>query len=130
MNEFRFYSAKAFSTRLKATIQSSGRLGFTEETAKELNLAEMGYIKLGCFEQEPDIMYLIPCESADEDAFKVCKAGAYYYLPTSALFLALDLDFKTKTIMFDITRCQTLDEALNGNVYKLVRREHEKKRNK
>lgn len=128
MGNIIFYSAKQFSVKLKATIQATGKLGFTDETAKELGLSSQTYIKLGTDEDDPDVMYLVVLQEEDDDAFKVCKAGDYFYLPTSVLFMSLGYDFKSKTIIFDITRTKELDNKFNGKVYKLNKRESDKKR--
>ena len=128
--EIKFYSAKQYSAKLKVTIQATGKLGFTDDTAKELELSTQTYIKLGADESDPDVMYLVVLQEADDDAFKVCKAGDYYYLPTTVLFLSLGYDFRNKTIIFDLTRLRELDEELGGKVYKLNKRESDKKRKK
>ena len=130
MTEIKFYSAKQYSAKLKVTIQATGKLGFTDDTAKELELSTQTYIKLGADESDPDVMYLVVLQEADDDAFKVCKAGDYYYLPTTVLFLSLGYDFRNKTIIFDLTRLRELDEELGGKVYKLNKRESDKKRKK
>ena len=128
MGNIIFYSAKQFSVKLKATIQATGKLGFTDETAKELGLSSHTYIKLGTDEDNPEAQYLVVLSEEDEDAFKVCKAGNYFYLPTSVLFMSLGYDFKSKTIIFDLTRSKEFDDKFNGKVYKLNKRESDKKR--
>lgn len=124
-----WYNANDYNKKLKATIQSSGKLGFTDDTAKELNLSEDTYIRIGADQNDKSLMYLVVVAQSDM-AFKVCKAGEYYYLPTTRLFLALGFDFqaKNKTIMFDLTRAEELDEELQGVVYKMNKREIEKRR--
>lgn len=123
MKNVKFYSARKYTIKLKATIQSTGKLGFTDETAKELELSTQTYIKLGSDESEPDVMYLVVLRQSDDDAFKVCKAGNYYYLPTTFLFLSLGYDFRNKTIIFDMVRSSEFDEEFGGKVYKLNKRE-------
>ena len=61
-------SAKEYGKKLKATIQASGKLGFTEQTAEELRLGEDNVgIKFG---KDGEKLYLIRVGSCDEDAFK------------------------------------------------------------
>lgn len=122
-------SAREYSIKLKVTIQSTGKLGFTDETAKALNLSEGTYITLGQDDKDSDLLYLILTDES-EDAFKVCKAGDYYYLPTRRLFLSLGYEFQDKTIMFDLTRVSELDDELKGTVYKMNCRENDKRRKK
>lgn len=130
MGEVKFYSAKQYSAKLKVTIQATGKLGFTDDTAKELELSTHTYIKLGGDESEPDVMYLVVLQEVNDDAFKVCKAGDYFYLPTTVLFLSLGYDFRNKTIIFDLTRAKEFDEEFGGKVYKLNKRESDKKKKK
>lgn len=130
MGEVKFFSARQYSAKLKVTIQSTGKLGFTDDTAKELELSSQTYIKLGADVNEPDVMFMVVSSDANEDAFKVCKAGDYYYLPTSVLFMSLGYDFKNKTIIFDLTRAADFDADFGGKVYKLNKRECDKKKKK
>lgn len=130
MGDIKFFSARQYSAKLKVTIQSTGKLGFTDDTAKELELSSQTYIKLGADENDPDVMYMVVLSEVDEDAFKVCKAGDYFYLPTSVLFMALGYDFKNKTIIFDLTRSSDYDADFGGKVYKLNKRESDKKKKK
>ena len=61
----------------------------------------------------------------DGDSFKVCKAGAYYYVNTKVMFDSLGIDYISKTIIFDIIKLQdTVNE-----VYKMIKRELERTKN-
>ena len=115
-------SAENYSANLKATVQKTGKLGFTEATQKSLGLSDGKYIK---FAQDSDKgeMYIAITDHENKDSFKVCKAGAYYYLGTKLLFDALGYDYLKKTIMFDLKRDKSLDEELQGDVYKMIKRE-------
>ena len=115
-------SAKQYGKTLKATIQSSGRLGFTDNSAKEFELEKPTWIKMAEDDENPDTLYMVILRTADEDAFQVCKAGNYYYLPTKYLFDALDYDYAGKKIMFDIVRMKDMDHDFGGPVYKMKRR--------
>lgn len=50
-------SVKDFASKLKATIQATGKLGFTEETAKAMSLSIDSYIQIG-YEEETDTFYI------------------------------------------------------------------------
>lgn len=115
-------SARQFGKKLKATVQNTGKLGFTEQTAVEFKLDEPCWIRVNCDDEEDGVLYLALVRQDDPDAFSVCKAGDYYYLATKHLFDALGYDYVKKKIMFDIVRAGDLDEALGGVVYKLKRR--------
>ena len=74
-------SAKNFATKLKATIQASGRLGFTAETATALDLKSGKFAKFAK-DDENDELYLIIINEGSEDAFSVRESSGYFYVPT------------------------------------------------
>lgn len=115
-------SAKTYGVKLKATIQATGKLGFTKATSDVLGLGVRKFIKFAQSDDEREL-YLIVSESENEDAFKVSISSGYYSLNTKGLFDALDLDYKNKTIIFDLQRIVSLDNELEGDVYKMVYRE-------
>lgn len=131
MEGIKFFSASQFCAKLKATIQVTGKLGFSDDAAKDLGLSSNTYIKLGIDENNPNTMYLVVSQEPNVDSFKVCKAGAYFYLPTTMLFSSIGYDFKNKTIIFDLTRDSEHDTEFGGIVYKANKREiYRKKHNK
>lgn len=111
-----------FSVKLKATIQATGKLGFTNETANSLNL-QIGQAVNFAKDDETEELYLIIAKDNTANALKVCKSGMYYYIQTKLMFDAFGYDYKKKTIIFDLTRKIELDESLNGRVYKMNKRE-------
>lgn len=111
-----------FSVRLKATIQATGKLGFTNETANCLNLQIGNAVKFAK-DDETEELYLIIANDNTTNTLKVCKSGMYYYIQTKLMFDAFGYDYKNKTIIFDLTRKNDLDESLNGKVYKMNKRE-------
>ena len=78
--DFKILSAKNYSVKLKVTIQSTGKLGFTEATAKALKLSKDSGVKFAMNDKEE--LFLINCEQCDEDAFKVLKGGDYFCVNT------------------------------------------------
>ena len=120
------YSAKKYSARLKATIQCTGKLGFTAETSKSLQLSPDSYIKIACDGSQNDVLYLIVCNSPDDDGFKVSYVSKYYSLPTAALFKELGIDYVNNTVMFDLVRIPMLDEEADGTVYRMDKRTNPK----
>lgn len=111
-----------FNVKLKATIHSSGRLGFTANTAASLALSNKTYIKFGKDDENDNELFLIIVDEDDEDTFRVIRSGKYYYLPTTAMFQSFGYDFKKYNIMFDMVRMSDYDEIVNGKVYKLNKR--------
>lgn len=111
-----------FSVKLKATIQATGKLGFTNETANCLNL-QIGQAVNFAKDDETEELYLIIANETTASTLKVCKSGMYYYIQTKLMFDAFGYEYKKKTIIFDLTRKKDLDEYLNGKVYKMNKRE-------
>lgn len=119
-------SAKEFSAKLKATIQASGRLGFTETTAIHLKLQGEKFAKFAK-DDETNELFLCICDTKGEDAFDVKLSSGYYYVPAKTLFDAEGLDYVRKNIMFDLVRFSDYDEMLGGDVYKMNKRETKRK---
>lgn len=111
-----------FNVKLKATIHSSGRLGFTADTANRLKLSEQTYIKFAKDDENDSDLFMIIVAEEDEDTFRVVRSGKYYYLPTTAMFQSFGYDFKKLNFMFDMVRMSDYDEIVNGKVYKLNKR--------
>ena len=119
-------SAKQFATKLKATIQASGRLGFTEETANVLDLASGKFAKFAK-DDEKDALYLIIINEDCEDAFPIKLSSGYFYVPTRQLFDALAYDYENNNIMFDLVRQPSYDDDLKGQVYQMKPRINKRK---
>lgn len=101
----KIFSARDYNARLKCTIHSSGKLGFTDETAKEFGLTTESGVKFAS--NESGELFLINCRNTvDEDAFKVCKSGQYFYVNAKPLFDSLGLDYKSNVIMYDLSKVE------------------------
>jgi hypothetical protein len=122
-------SAKRFATKLKATIQRSGRLGFTEETARYMNLAEEKFAKFAQ-DDESGTLYLIIHDTRDEDSFEIRSSSGYYYVPAKMMFDSLGMDYEKNVIMFDLVRKPSLDETLEGQVFLMKTRISKRKETK
>ena len=118
-------SAKKFQVKLKATIQATGRLGFTEDTANALHLDVCVPMKFAR-DDEKDVLYLARLQEGDEDSFEVKKSGNYFYLDTRALFDTLGIDYRNHSVIFDFARATSLDELMGGEAYKLCKREKQR----
>ncbi len=115
-------SAKQFATKLKATIQASGRLGFTAETATALGL-ESGKFAKFAKDDEKESLYLIIINDSNEDAFEIRVSSGYYYVPTKVMFDTLGFNYENGNIMFDLVRQPSLDDDLQGQVYFMKQRQ-------
>ncbi len=115
-----FYKNESAPRRLKATIQKTGKLGFAEASSKHLQFGEGSVVQFAEDDQEKGTLYLINMpNSQDETAFKVCKAGRYFYVNTKALFDKLGFDYETNTIIFDLKREPKYTDM---EVYKMEKR--------
>ena len=106
---------------MKATIQSTGKLGFTGETAKHLNLQAGKHAKFAK-DDETGTLYFILVDKPNEDAFPIKETSGYFNVATTRMFDMLGFNYKSKTIMFDLIRQISLDAELNGEVYMMKQR--------
>ncbi len=124
-----FFSARDFGRVLKVTIQKTGRLGFSNETATAMELDCNTYILLGKDDDLKADLIMVKRKTPHEDAFQVKKSGEYYYLDTTALFDMLRYNYKTgSNIFFDVTRDNTLDDQVDGEAYLLTQRKSKGRR--
>ena len=121
----RILSAKQFATKLKATIQASGRLGFTAETALSLDLQSGKFAKFAQ-DDETGSLYLIIIDEGSEDAFSIRESSGYFYVPAKLMFDMLGFDYENNSIMFDLIRQPSLDADLMGKVYFMKQRSTKK----
>ena len=118
---FKILSAKQFAIKLKATIQASGRLGFTSETATALDFKSGKFAKFAQ-EDENKSLYLIITDEGNEDAFSIRENGGYYYIATKVMFDTLGYNYENGNIMFDLIRQPSLDDDLQGQVFFMKQR--------
>lgn len=121
--KYTILSAKDFNIKLKCTIQATGKLGFTDATAKHMGLSKESYVQFAQDNENKDVLYLMNLNEKNEDAFNVVKAGQYFYINTKALFDSLGYDYKKNTIIFDLI--EQKEEGLE--MYKMLKREMPRK---
>lgn len=114
----RVLSIKDYSGKLRASIQKSGKLCFTEDTSKTLNLHDKGNIKFA-LDDDNSLYCSFIGEAEDPDAFKIRKSGKYFYVPAELLFTGIGIDYEMYNITFNLIRDASKDAELNGTVYKM-----------
>jgi hypothetical protein len=124
--EFTIIDAQQFATKLKATIQYSGRLGFTEETANALGLSSGKFARFAK-DNEKGSIYLVIIGEASRDAFPIKSSSGYYYVPAKLMFDMLGYDYENNNIMFDLVRQPSYDDDLKGQVYQMKPRINKRK---
>ena len=121
-----FFKADEIDRNIKCSIHKSGKLGFSSTAIDKLGLSTGKSVMIGVNEEdsEDDNLYMSVEDGVKEEAFKISRAGEYYYANTKALFDKIGIDYRAKTIIYDI-----VDFEYEGvKMYKLIKRE--KKRNK
>jgi hypothetical protein len=123
--EIAFYDVGSLERNLKATTHKSGKLGFTIEAAKKLELEAGKGLRIGFNTKNEDdkSLYVIVFPEGVDNTFRVNKAGLYYYVNTKPLFDKLGIEYKKSTVIYDIS-----EEKYNGGrLFKFTRREVPKK---
>ncbi|MFP4529534.1 MAG: hypothetical protein ACLFQX_13385, partial [Candidatus Kapaibacterium sp.] len=104
--EFKFIPAPKNDARMKATVHKTGMLGFNMAAIKELNITPDTTIMVAINPDDPndDNLYVIFYPDNKEGAYKMRKAGDYYYAKTKPLMDRLNIDYKKpeQTIIYDI----------------------------
>lgn len=121
-----FFKASELDSNVKATVHTSGKLGFSRNAEKKLGLEDAKSIRIGRgndFEKSRNLFLLVQ-KHEDVDGFSILKAGEYYYANTKPLFDMLGEGYDKEKIIYDIT------EVIVGTtkVFKLKRRVKERKK--
>ncbi len=121
-----FFKPKKENESIKVTIQKTGKLGFSKGASKLLDLENNKYCKIGRLDKDigNDILYMGVSKGEDEHAYKISKAGNYYYIKARLLLEELGIDYKNKslTVIYDIS-----EEKIENLIYfKLIKRVIEK----
>lgn len=122
MIKLAIHKASDFDRNVKATLQASGRLGFSEGAAKKLNLTGSEFFVLASNEENEEDENLYGWIELNEEngGFKVNKSGDYYNINTRPLFDKLQVDYRDRetTIIFDIVDFENGE----NKIYKLIKR--------
>ena len=123
--KIKFFNPKNLDRNLKATVHKSGKLGFTVDAANKMDLKPNKSAGVGENEEDKSdkSLYIIIYDDIQDGAFKVAKAGEYYYLNLKNLFDTLKINYKSQSVVYDIS-----EEIVNGQQgFKLSLRENNKK---
>ena len=126
--ELKFFNANELDRNIKCSIHANGKLGFSESASKKLELDIGKSIQIGRNEEDKsdENLYALVHNYVMDGAFKVNKAGDYYYLNTKPLFDKLGVDYRSKRIIYDI-----IEFEYNGTMmFKFIKRELPKKKKK
>lgn len=123
--KLKFFDPREASKTLKATAHKNGKLGFSVDAAKKMELASGKGARIAFDEENPKdkTLYVIISSVALEDTFKIIKAGDYFYVNAKLLFEELNLDYKNDSIVYDISEVK-----IDGRpIYKFTMRENGKR---
>lgn len=120
-DQIEMIDGERLSQTAKATVQSTGRLNFTPETASMMGITAESTVIL--FKAGARDLGAIVKPGEDRRGFKVKKTGPYFYLMIKNYLDERGINYKDPStrIVFDITK---LDESYEGlPLFKLVRRD-------
>jgi hypothetical protein len=118
-------NAEETGRNAKATVHTSGKLGFSAEAIGYLDINESKSIQFARNTDDPtdNNLYAFVYENIQKGAFKINKAGAYLYVNTRKMFDSFNEDYKNKRIIYDLVKGN-----YEGKPFvKLLRREINKK---
>ena len=123
--KLKFLKADENIKKAKATIHSSGKLGFSTDAIQVFKLSERQSIAFAQNEEDSDTdLYAVIYEEPTEGAYKVNKAGQYFFVNTKAMFDNLNFDYRNNKIIFDMIKIKYED----SEIIKMVKREMKKKK--
>lgn len=125
--KLKFIHSDALDKNLKASVHKTGKLGFTTEAAQKLSLSIEKTMGVAINEEDSNDknLYIVIYPGPHAGAFRISKAGAYYYIQAKALFDTLKIDYVKESVVYDISEYE-LEDAI---VYRFKRRENRKKEN-
>lgn len=115
--------AQKYALNARASIQRNGRLGFTGEAAKLLDLQE-GLTMLFSTMPNGDLAAVV-CDASESRGFRVQKAGEYFYIRMKNFFDSQSLDYIKKRVAYDIS--ETPERYQGKVVYKFTRGIYERR---
>lgn len=128
--KFKFLDAKQFASNLRCAIQGNGKLNFSASAISILGLNNKRSAKFAMNEDAKGVeeLFIVIQDKITDDAFKVNKAGNYYYLNAKAMFDSLGIDYKSHSVVFDIIKTEELIEG--SPLFKLIRRKGKTRKSK
>lgn len=120
--KLKIYNAKQAQKNPKATLQSTGRLGFSEKANEVLKLEAGKYLVMATNDEDDTDTSLYAWLEDDDNGggFRINKAGEYYNVNTKPLFDELNINYQDKInlIIYDIKEI----EIDSKKIYKFVKR--------
>ena len=104
--KLKFFNSAETERKAKVTIHSSGKLGFSSDAIDYLEIKDGNSIQFAQNEEnENDLnLYAVVYDKIQQGAFRINKAGEYYYVNTKNLFDTLNIDYKGVRIIYDLVK--------------------------
>lgn len=112
--------ATRLSRIAKATVQRTGRLGFSQGAAKMLELGDNKTVLL--FSGDGRNLFLVVVDGPDDRGFQVRKIGEYFYIPTKVYYDQSGIDYVSNVVDYEITELP--DQFESRPVFNLRYRDH------
>ena len=106
------FSAKKLRGNAKATVQATGKIGFSLVAAELLELTkETGVI----FGKQPGVsgyesLFIITVSGANKEAFPVIRVGNYYQIDVRNLLDLLNVQYKERSLIYNVSAVKDEDE--------------------
>lgn len=95
-------NAQDYSKGMYACVHSSGRLGFSSQTARALRFEKGKAIKLAL--DEDDNLVLINSGKLDPEAFALMQSNGFFSVKTTHLFDQLGIDYFERKVRYELKR--------------------------
>lgn len=121
-----FIDVETLDKTTKATVHKTGKLGFTSDAARKLDLDTNTSMQFAVNKEDASDsnFYVIIHKNVQKGALKVNKAGQYFYLNAKNLFDTYKIDYKKESVVFDIT-----PDTINDRLVYVFKRRSKKKEN-
>ncbi len=110
-NSLEIFSAKKFRSNAKATVHATGKIGFSIVAAELLELTKGTGIIVGRQRGESghSSLVIIVVSATNQEAFPVRQVGEYYQIDASRLLDDLDVDYKERSLIYNISAVEDED---------------------
>jgi hypothetical protein len=105
ITDFDFISPKESMNNFSASVQKTGRLGFSLGAIKRMNLSKEKFIRIARNSKNKGDtnFYVFVTEKKEEDSFPIVGAGKYVYVNVAKTFKDLGIDYKSQKIKYLIS---------------------------
>ena len=130
--KLKVHNAAELDKNAKATVQSTGRLGFSEGAKKKMKIDAGKFVVIASNEEDEtdENLYAWVEDSDINGGFRLNKAGDYYNVNTKPLFDQLQVDYRDKnsSVIYDIVDFHYGDQQIFKLIKRVITRSKRKKK--